>query len=167
MLIETLTSPAADFLLTLGLATSLLGIISINLLSSRSTELHGSITAVSSCAEHVISIDRNGQFLTRVLDGGRSYGKLWDMPERSIRAGKWARKSWGSGHAVPCGARHLFPFPSKMMMLTICFFSQAMQFGTEDNSTVVIVPFGAWGKYKNGGLNFSFSRSFASSGRWA
>lgn len=42
-----------------------------------------------------------------------------------------------------------------------------MQYGTEDNSTVVIVPFGAWGKYKNGEINFSFSRSFASSGRWA
>lgn len=78
-----------------------------------------------------------------------------------------ARKSWASGHAVPCGARHLFPFPSMTTMLTICFFSQAMQFGTEDNSTVVIVPFGAWGKYKNGEINFSFSRSFASSGRWA
>ncbi|KFR17259.1 hypothetical protein N306_02037 [Opisthocomus hoazin] len=55
----------------------------------------------------------------------------------------------------------------KMIILTICFFSQAMQFGTEDNSTVVIVPFGAWGKYKSGEVNFSFSRSFASSGRWA
>ncbi|KFO75151.1 hypothetical protein N303_09494 [Cuculus canorus] len=55
----------------------------------------------------------------------------------------------------------------KMMKVTICFFSQAMQFGTEDNSTVVIVPFGAWGKYKNSEVNFSFSRSFASSGRWA
>ncbi|NXK91827.1 PPM1K phosphatase, partial [Formicarius rufipectus] len=44
---------------------------------------------------------------------------------------------------------------------------QAVQFGTEDNSTVVIVPFGAWGKYKNGEVSFSFSRSFASSGRWA
>ena len=52
-------------------------------------------------------------------------------------------------------------------MLTIYFFLQAMQYGTEDNSTVVIVPFGAWGKYKNGEINFSFSRSFASSGRWA
>jgi len=80
---------------------------------------------------------------------------------------EWARKSWASGHAVPRGARHLFPFPSKMIILTICFFSQAMQFGTEDNSTVVIVPFGAWGKYKSGEVNFSFSRSFASSGRWA
>ncbi|KFZ56427.1 hypothetical protein N321_09519 [Antrostomus carolinensis] len=63
--------------------------------------------------------------------------------------------------------KHLFPFPEKMIILTICFFSQAIQFGTEDNSTVVIVPFGAWGKYKNGEINFSFSRSFASSGRWA
>ncbi|XP_071609767.1 protein phosphatase Mn(2+)-dependent 1K isoform X1 [Heliangelus exortis] len=44
---------------------------------------------------------------------------------------------------------------------------QAVQFGTEDNSTVVIVPFGAWGKYKTSEINFSFSRSFASSGRWA
>ncbi|NXW85738.1 PPM1K phosphatase, partial [Alopecoenas beccarii] len=44
---------------------------------------------------------------------------------------------------------------------------QAIQFGTEDNSTVVIVPFGAWGKYKSSEINFSFSRSFASSGRWA
>lgn len=44
---------------------------------------------------------------------------------------------------------------------------QALQYGTEDNSTAVVVPFGAWGKYKNSEINFSFSRSFASSGRWA
>ncbi|XP_008572477.1 PREDICTED: protein phosphatase 1K, mitochondrial [Galeopterus variegatus] len=44
---------------------------------------------------------------------------------------------------------------------------QAIQYGTEDNSTAVVVPFGAWGKYKNSRINFSFSRSFASSGRWA
>ncbi|XP_070470432.1 protein phosphatase Mn(2+)-dependent 1K isoform X1 [Equus przewalskii] len=44
---------------------------------------------------------------------------------------------------------------------------QAIQYGTEDNSTAVVVPFGAWGKYKNSEINFSFSRSFASSGRWA
>uniref|UniRef100_A0A8D0C263 protein-serine/threonine phosphatase n=1 Tax=Salvator merianae TaxID=96440 RepID=A0A8D0C263_SALMN len=44
---------------------------------------------------------------------------------------------------------------------------QAVQYGTEDNSTAVIVPFGAWGKYKNSEINFSFSRGFASSGRWA
>ncbi|XP_036988861.2 protein phosphatase 1K, mitochondrial [Artibeus jamaicensis] len=44
---------------------------------------------------------------------------------------------------------------------------QAIQYGAEDNSTVIVVPFGAWGKYKNFEINFSFSRSFASSGRWA
>lgn len=52
-------------------------------------------------------------------------------------------------------------------MPTLYFFWQAAQFGSEDNGTVVIVPFGAWGKYKNGEITFSFSRSFASSGRWA
>lgn len=72
-----------------------------------------------------------------------------------------------SEHAVPCGVRELFLFLSKTVTLTNYFFLQAMQYGTEDNSTVVIVPFGAWGKYKNGEINFSFSRSFASSGRWA
>lgn len=44
---------------------------------------------------------------------------------------------------------------------------QAIQYGAEDNSTAVVVPFGAWGKYKNSEISFSFSRSFASSGRWA
>ncbi|XP_039217111.1 protein phosphatase 1K, mitochondrial [Crotalus tigris] len=44
---------------------------------------------------------------------------------------------------------------------------QAMQYGTEDNGTAIVVPFGAWGKYKNSEINFSFSRSFGSSGRWA
>ncbi|XP_053111458.1 protein phosphatase 1K, mitochondrial isoform X2 [Hemicordylus capensis] len=44
---------------------------------------------------------------------------------------------------------------------------QAVQYGTEDNSTAIVVPFGAWGKYQNAEINFSFSRSFASSGRWA
>nr|XP_033817468.1 protein phosphatase 1K, mitochondrial-like [Geotrypetes seraphini]XP_033817477.1 protein phosphatase 1K, mitochondrial-like [Geotrypetes seraphini]XP_033817487.1 protein phosphatase 1K, mitochondrial-like [Geotrypetes seraphini]XP_033817497.1 protein phosphatase 1K, mitochondrial-like [Geotrypetes seraphini]XP_033817504.1 protein phosphatase 1K, mitochondrial-like [Geotrypetes seraphini] len=44
---------------------------------------------------------------------------------------------------------------------------QALQYGTEDNSTVIIVPFAAWGKHKNSEVSFSFSRSFASSGRWA
>lgn len=78
-----------------------------------------------------------------------------------------AKESPASGCAVPGEARHLFPFPSQTLMLTLCFFSQAVQFGSEDNSTVVIVPFGAWGKYKNGEVTFSFSRSFASSGRWA
>nr|4DA1_A Chain A, Protein phosphatase 1K, mitochondrial [Homo sapiens] len=32
---------------------------------------------------------------------------------------------------------------------------QAIQYGTEDNSTAVVVPFGAWGKYKNSEINFS------------
>ncbi|XP_028832360.1 protein phosphatase Mn(2+)-dependent 1K [Denticeps clupeoides] len=44
---------------------------------------------------------------------------------------------------------------------------QAMQYGSEDNSTIMVVPFGAWGKEKNTEVNFSFSRSFVSSGRWA
>ncbi|XP_059821383.1 protein phosphatase 1K, mitochondrial [Hypanus sabinus] len=44
---------------------------------------------------------------------------------------------------------------------------QALQYGAEDNSTAVVVPFGAWGKHKNAGISFSFSRSFVSSGRFA
>ncbi|KAM9314517.1 protein phosphatase Mn(2+)-dependent 1K [Pholidichthys leucotaenia] len=44
---------------------------------------------------------------------------------------------------------------------------QALQYGSEDNSTIIVVPFGAWGKYKNSDTSFSFSRSFVSSGRWA
>ncbi|TSK22498.1 Protein phosphatase 1K, mitochondrial [Bagarius yarrelli] len=44
---------------------------------------------------------------------------------------------------------------------------QALQYGAEDNSTIIVVPFGAWGKYKSSDASFSFSRSFASSGRWA
>ncbi|XP_048855818.1 protein phosphatase 1K, mitochondrial isoform X1 [Brienomyrus brachyistius] len=44
---------------------------------------------------------------------------------------------------------------------------QALQYGAEDNSTIIVVPFGAWGKHKNSSVQFSFSRSFVSSGRWA
>lgn len=44
---------------------------------------------------------------------------------------------------------------------------QALQYGSEDNSTIIVVPFGAWGKHKNSDTSFSFSRSFVSSGRWA
>ncbi|XP_072261616.1 protein phosphatase Mn(2+)-dependent 1K [Pyxicephalus adspersus] len=44
---------------------------------------------------------------------------------------------------------------------------QAIQYGAEDNSTAIVVPFGAWGKHKSSEVSFSFSRSFASSGRWA
>ncbi|MGH0132133.1 UNVERIFIED_CONTAM: hypothetical protein FKN15_049994 [Acipenser sinensis] len=44
---------------------------------------------------------------------------------------------------------------------------QALQYGSEDNSTIIVIPFGAWGKHKNADVSFSFSRSFVSSGRWA
>ncbi|TKS68341.1 Protein phosphatase 1K, mitochondrial [Collichthys lucidus] len=44
---------------------------------------------------------------------------------------------------------------------------QALQYGSEDNSTIIVVPFGAWGKHESSDSNFSFSRSFVSSGRWA
>lgn len=44
---------------------------------------------------------------------------------------------------------------------------QALQYGAEDNSTIIVVPFGAWGKHKSSDSSFSFSRSFVSSGRWA
>ncbi|CAG01937.1 unnamed protein product, partial [Tetraodon nigroviridis] len=44
---------------------------------------------------------------------------------------------------------------------------QALHYGSEDNSTIIVVPFGAWGKHENFDSNFSFSRGFVSSGRWA
>ncbi|XP_023147245.1 protein phosphatase 1K, mitochondrial [Amphiprion ocellaris] len=44
---------------------------------------------------------------------------------------------------------------------------QALQYGSEDNSTIIVVPFGAWGKHKSSDASFSFSRSMVSSGRWA
>ncbi|XP_061626843.1 protein phosphatase 1K, mitochondrial [Phyllopteryx taeniolatus] len=44
---------------------------------------------------------------------------------------------------------------------------QALQYGSEDNSTIIVVPFGAWGKHTSSDTSFSFSRSFVSSGRWA
>ncbi|XP_060729044.1 protein phosphatase 1K, mitochondrial [Tachysurus vachellii] len=44
---------------------------------------------------------------------------------------------------------------------------QALQYGADDNSTIIVVPFGAWGKHKSSDVSFSFSRSFVSSGRWA
>ncbi|XP_056135814.1 protein phosphatase 1K, mitochondrial [Lampris incognitus] len=44
---------------------------------------------------------------------------------------------------------------------------QALQYGAEDNSTIIVVPFGAWGRHKTSDTSFSFSRSFVSSGRWA
>ncbi|MEQ2211709.1 hypothetical protein XENOCAPTIV_012997, partial [Xenoophorus captivus] len=44
---------------------------------------------------------------------------------------------------------------------------QALQYGSEDNATIVIIPFGAWGKHKSSTTSYSMSRNFASSGRWA
>ncbi|XP_028301435.1 protein phosphatase Mn(2+)-dependent 1K [Gouania willdenowi] len=44
---------------------------------------------------------------------------------------------------------------------------QALHYGSEDNSTIIVVPFGAWGKQQSSDTSFSFSRSFVSSGRWA
>ncbi|XP_019956914.1 protein phosphatase Mn(2+)-dependent 1K [Paralichthys olivaceus] len=44
---------------------------------------------------------------------------------------------------------------------------QALQYGSEDNSTIIVVPFGAWGKHQNSDSSFSFSRNFVSSSRWA
>ncbi|CAL1289921.1 unnamed protein product [Larinioides sclopetarius] len=44
---------------------------------------------------------------------------------------------------------------------------QALQFGSEDNATVVIVPFGAWGKYQNHKKTaLNFGRSLLRSNRY-
>lgn len=40
---------------------------------------------------------------------------------------------------------------------------QALQFGSEDNATAVIVPFGAWGKFRNGfSIPYRFGRHLSS-----
>ncbi|XP_073330843.1 protein phosphatase Mn(2+)-dependent 1K [Pagrus major] len=44
---------------------------------------------------------------------------------------------------------------------------QALQYGSEDNSTIIVVPFGAWGKHQSSVSGYSMSRNFTSSGRWA
>ncbi|XP_038588234.1 protein phosphatase 1K, mitochondrial-like [Micropterus salmoides] len=44
---------------------------------------------------------------------------------------------------------------------------QALQYGSEDNATIIIVPFGAWGKHQSSTAVYSMSRNFTSSGRWA
>ncbi|XP_041634988.1 protein phosphatase 1K, mitochondrial-like [Cheilinus undulatus] len=44
---------------------------------------------------------------------------------------------------------------------------QALQYGSEDNSTIIIVPLGAWGKHQSSNAVYSMSRNFSSSGRWA
>nr|XP_019967082.1 PREDICTED: protein phosphatase 1K, mitochondrial-like isoform X1 [Paralichthys olivaceus] len=44
---------------------------------------------------------------------------------------------------------------------------QALQYGSEDNGTIIIVPLAAWGKHQSSTIVYSMSRNFASSGRWA
>lgn len=44
---------------------------------------------------------------------------------------------------------------------------QALQYGSEDNATAVVVPLGAWGKYPRSAATYSFSRNLTSGGRWA
>ena len=41
---------------------------------------------------------------------------------------------------------------------------QALQFGSEDNVTALVIPFGAWGKYKDStsSIPYSFGRNFFS-----
>nr|XP_033796440.1 protein phosphatase 1K, mitochondrial-like [Geotrypetes seraphini] len=43
---------------------------------------------------------------------------------------------------------------------------QALQYGSEDNVTTMVVPFGAWGKYKNSLTASSFGRIAIATGRW-
>uniref|UniRef100_UPI00358E259B protein phosphatase Mn(2+)-dependent 1K n=1 Tax=Myxine glutinosa TaxID=7769 RepID=UPI00358E259B len=44
---------------------------------------------------------------------------------------------------------------------------QALQYGTDDNSTAMVIPFGAWGAYAGGGPGYPLGRTLSSSGRWA
>uniref|UniRef100_A0A3Q2VNG8 PPM-type phosphatase domain-containing protein n=1 Tax=Haplochromis burtoni TaxID=8153 RepID=A0A3Q2VNG8_HAPBU len=44
---------------------------------------------------------------------------------------------------------------------------QALQYGSEDNATIIIIPFGAWGRHQSSTTVYSMSRNFISSGRWA
>ncbi|RXM95904.1 Protein phosphatase 1K, mitochondrial [Acipenser ruthenus] len=44
---------------------------------------------------------------------------------------------------------------------------KALQYGSQDNVTTMVVPFGAWGKYKNALTSSSFGRIMVSSGRWS
>ncbi|KAK1164651.1 protein phosphatase 1K, mitochondrial-like [Acipenser oxyrinchus oxyrinchus] len=44
---------------------------------------------------------------------------------------------------------------------------QALQYGSQDNATTMVVPFGAWGKYKNALTSSSFGRIMVASGRWS
>lgn len=42
---------------------------------------------------------------------------------------------------------------------------QALQFGSDDNATAVVVPFGAWGKYQRStaSIPYSLGRNFSGS----
>ncbi|XP_068443917.1 protein phosphatase 1K, mitochondrial [Clinocottus analis] len=44
---------------------------------------------------------------------------------------------------------------------------QALQYGSEDNASILVVPFGAWGKHQSSTADYSLSRNFSSGGRWA
>lgn len=44
---------------------------------------------------------------------------------------------------------------------------QALQYGSDDNSSILVVPFAAWGKQQSSTVVYNMSRNFASSGRWA
>ncbi|KAL0157568.1 hypothetical protein M9458_045644, partial [Cirrhinus mrigala] len=53
-----------------------------------------------------------------------------------------------------------------VLQVCVCII-QALQYGSEDNSTVIVVPFGAWGKHQNAEYTYVMSRNFASMGRWS
>lgn len=44
---------------------------------------------------------------------------------------------------------------------------QALQYGSEDNASIIVVPLGAWGKQTSSVDVYSVSRNLVSSGRWA
>ncbi|XP_030059000.1 protein phosphatase 1K, mitochondrial isoform X2 [Microcaecilia unicolor] len=44
---------------------------------------------------------------------------------------------------------------------------QALQYGSQDNVTTMVIPFGAWGKYKNSLIASSFGRIVIAAGRWS
>ncbi|XP_041065623.1 protein phosphatase 1K, mitochondrial-like [Carcharodon carcharias] len=44
---------------------------------------------------------------------------------------------------------------------------QALQYGTQDNLTTMVIPFGAWGKYSTSLAHPSFGRMMVTSSRWS
>ncbi|XP_066548886.1 protein phosphatase Mn(2+)-dependent 1K [Amia ocellicauda] len=44
---------------------------------------------------------------------------------------------------------------------------QALQYGTQDNVTTMVIPLGAWGKFKNSLTSSNFGRIMVASGRWS